>query len=765
MIRNLQIIPEIPTLATNSNLRHVATSYEISYAPYFENTDNSTRDEESIIVSNLEDADNPLVWYYDIPNLEENTDIYVRYRLHYEKITSSGIEKVDFPWSTIINVKGDQEGFKVADVVVKTPVLTLEELVTNVNRRVLRMTSSEMQIFKGYGDHIATSWEVMDTDGKVLWTRDKSPDLLTSIDLVFDMFAYNKVYLIRCKHHTNKNGESYWGTFVYNQGLDKQDMYRLYPTTDLVSNRYLGLQIVLDTPRFISLDFILKDRYNNMVATEENVRTLDFKVMMPKLITGAEYFIWSRMEYEPGQYTEWRLDTSMIAKGNNIIDKDPSLVYETEYQFCQKLIQPGVKWLYSKELLNGGFLIPKSETEEFKGLGYYILQAGQLVYVSDVLGTESGGVKPLSNWNTNIVPLYNDCVMVNRTEIASTEDHKGLGQSVWLKYEMGISGATLELKAAKTMELQFGATGISGSALATLDNNIWYVPCQEGVDSSHLEYLKLYKLDTETMESKMITPLPFFAHRFVSLCPVTEETFLVAGGMLETTLPNPKDWERSNNDVYLYNIKDNSFTLITTLPNYMNKWYNMHMVLLKNGTVAIFNQSEGEGVAEDQSVVILNVDAGTVSNLANDFEDGRPYLRTLVAKDGCVYRISSSEYEPQMMYVYKVKGYPTISNGEADIVTSVVTELVVPENTVVNIDNPYKYTKITILGSKEEGTSGTLRWLSKNHVREFQSDTIFITKTMVLYNNTVDDLTKDQDLSNIVLLDGVDFDITNADKD
>ena len=61
MIRNLQIIPEIPTLATNSNLRHVATSYEISYSPYFENTDNSTRDEESIIVSNLEDADNPLV--------------------------------------------------------------------------------------------------------------------------------------------------------------------------------------------------------------------------------------------------------------------------------------------------------------------------------------------------------------------------------------------------------------------------------------------------------------------------------------------------------------------------------------------------------------------------------------------------------------------------------------------------------------------------------------------------------------------------------
>ena len=36
---------------------------------------------------------------------------------------------------------------------------------------------------------------------------------------------------------------------------------------------------------------------------------------------------------------------------------------------------------------------------------------------------------------------------------------------------------------------------------------------------------------------------------------------------------------------------------------------------------------------------------------------------------------------------------------------------------------------------------------------------------MVLFNDTVDDLTKDQDLSNIVLLDGVDLDITNANSD
>ena len=53
MVRDLQILPEIPKIPAGSGIRHIATSYEVSRSPYFETVGNNVRDEKDIIVSNF----------------------------------------------------------------------------------------------------------------------------------------------------------------------------------------------------------------------------------------------------------------------------------------------------------------------------------------------------------------------------------------------------------------------------------------------------------------------------------------------------------------------------------------------------------------------------------------------------------------------------------------------------------------------------------------------------------------------------------------
>ena len=64
----------------------------------------------------------------------------------------------------------------------------------------------------------------------------------------------------------------------------------------------------------------------------------------------------------------------------------------------------------------------------------------------------------------------------------------------------------------------------------------------------------------------------------------------------------------------------------------------------------------------------------------------------------------------------------------------------------------------------DDGTSGTLVWVSATKRTEYKSDTLFVTKSMLLYNDNVDELTKDKKWKNIVLLDGVHLEVASGNK-
>ena len=768
MVRDLQILPEIPIIPTGSGMRHIATSYEVGRSPYFETVGNNVRKEEDIIVSNIEDTVNLNRYTTQIAGITEDTELYARFKLHFDITTSDGTRRADSGWSSVVNLKGDMEGFKVSDVILATPRLFITKDSTGT-RDVIKIESSPMEVFIGYGNHDSTTWTITDSDGKILFQRKYSKELLTELVIDEADYAYNKVFIIKCQHHSTTNATSNPGVYVYNAALDQRNLYTLTPESELIAGRKLLTSVVLHINRFISIDVVIKNKEDTIISESLNNTNLYPKVNIPgDIVDGEIYYIWSRIQYEAGLYSAWQLDAVLVGKSNKILDINPNTEYEDGYLYSQKIIQPGVKYLMSKELVNqGGFVLPKSDTEVFKGLAYYRVESGLLTYIDDIQGTENvGSNKPLSNWSTNIVPLYNGDVIINRTELQSDKDKEGLGKSVFLKYEVDTQNVSFTLKGSANPIKQLGSTGVSGSMVATIDNNIYYVPHKEGTFTTPTK-LALYKLDTNTMTTSKEMDLPFEAFSYVSMCLLSNKEFLVLGGVSKTELDkaNPKDMVRTNQFIYKYNIDTQEFTKIGDLSTSgTSSWYNVHAVMRKDGKVAIFNNSEGAGVAENQKIILFDPKTETVTDLNNDFEDGRMYLRTLVADNGNIYRISSAPLDPQEVYIYKTKGYANVSNGSADIQTNVITDLVVPAGRTVVIDNPYKYTTITIEGKVDDGTTGTLVWVSGTKRTEYKADTLFITKTMVLYNDNVDELTKDKKWKNIVLLDGVHMEVNSGNQ-
>ena len=768
MVRDLQILPEIPIIPTGSGMRHIATSYEVGRSPYFETVGNNVRKEEDIIVSNIEDTVNLNRYTTQIAGITEDTELYARFKLHFDITTSDGTRRADSGWSSVVNLKGDMEGFKVSDVILATPRLFITKDSTGT-RDTIKIESSPMEVFIGYGNHDSTTWTITDSDGKILFQRKHSKELLTELVIDEADYAYNKVFIIKCQHHSTTNATSNPGVYVYNAALDQRNLYTLTPESELIAGRKLLTSVVLHINRFISIDVVIKNKEDTIISESLNNTNLYPKVNIPgDIVDGEIYYIWSRIQYEAGLYSAWQLDAVLVGKSNKIIDINPNTEYEDGYLYSQKIIQPGVKYLMSKELVNqGGFVLPKSDTEVFKGLAYYRVESGLLTYIDDIQGTENvGSNKPLSNWSTNIVPLYNGDVIINRTELQSDKDKEGLGKSVFLKYEVDTQNVSFTLKGSANPIKQLGSTGVSGSMVATIDNNIYYIPHKEGTFTTPTK-LALYKLDTNTMTTSKEMDLPFEAFSYVSMCLLSNKEFLVLGGVSKTELDkaNPKDMVRTNQFIYKYNIDTQEFTKIGDLSTSgTSSWYNVHAVMRKDGKVAIFNNSEGAGVAENQKIILFDPKTETVTDLNNDFEDGRMYLRTLVADNGNIYRISSAPLDPQEVYIYKTKGYANVSNGSADIQTNVITDLVVPAGRTVVIDNPYKYTTITIEGKVSDGTTGTLVWVSGTKRTEYKADTLFITKTMVLYNDNVDELTKDKKWKNIVLLDGVHMEVNSGNQ-
>ena len=300
MMRNLLILPELPVVPPGSGIRHIATSYEVSRSPYLETTFNNTRDEAAIIVSNLKDTVNLTSYNITIADMTEETEIYARHKLHYE---ING-QEFDTGWSSVINMKGDQEGFRVADVIIQTPELRAKRRAEGIYRNYLEVDATSFMLFLGYGEHKSTSWRVTDSDNKVIAEVKRSVDLLNKVVFPIDDWDPSKVYIVQCQYHSTTNADSLWGKLIWCENADiGTDVHFYIKNLPAIAGRDLLIGVRLHTSRMSSLDFTLKDPRGNIVASIvghilqyyiqiqkiKSLKIIDFIATLPYILPGTFY--------------------------------------------------------------------------------------------------------------------------------------------------------------------------------------------------------------------------------------------------------------------------------------------------------------------------------------------------------------------------------------------------------------------------------------------------------------------------------------------
>lgn len=756
------VLLDAPNFLPDSGFKHVATSYELSFSPDFETTANSIRDEDAIIVSNIYDEKNLTSFYYIIENLDEEDIIYARTKIHYTEVDNitGELNEYDTGWSEPTDIHSNQEGFKITNVIIATPRLHLTDDYTGNQNGDLIITADPMEIFLGHGNHKSTTWLIETLDGKEVLKIEKAEDMLTELKIYLDNFDKNICYIIKCIFYSDTGAKSRPGKYLYINSIYKSDLYELLVKGDLIVNRKLSCELILNMPKFISVDLQIKDRNNNIKAFAYGQKTTYPEIFPANLIPNETYYLYSRIEYEHDQYTEWRLVKILRAKGNLFADIDRFAKYKESYTYMHPIMQYGCKHLRSRELYQGGFILPRStpDSDNIKGLGYYKIEGDNLLYVKDLeyLGEEVNSDNMLSHWGVDVLPLNNGKVVVSYTRFKAPDNEKIIDPKnntiMFDVYEVNEGNNTFKKIKHKVADNHFKSTAISGSACSIL-NDIYYIPSEMKYGDNKLE-LRLFKFDTETTEITELTNLPFKAHRYVSICKIDDTKILIIGGVDTDIENNDLDYHRTNNIIYVYDVATKRFDELMILDAVPTKIYNFHAVLRKDAKVILFNNTDIAGRCEDQSTIILDIENKTYKMLKNDFKDNRPYLKTLDCKNGNILRISSYEYQPQMIYSYDIYGYTTVSkNGE--VVGNVITDLVVPENTTIAVDNLYRYSSITILGDIENGTSGTLIWNDEGTNRIFKSDTKFINKDVMYYEDTQDMLTNDPKINEIFVLDNV----------
>lgn len=751
----------------DENYNHFATSWELSWSPDMEDTPNTPRNEKAIIISNYRDTKNLNDYTYHMDELTNEDIIYGRSKIHYtvKNPITQELQEYETRWSPPVDILGDQQNFKVSNTILATPRIHLEEDFIGNQEANLIFTTEPMEVFIGYGNHLSTSWSIETTDGKVIIAVDKAEDMKTKFIINSNKLDKNKIYIIKAIHHSDTNVKSLPGKYIYNNSVYKTDLYDVVIKGDLVLNRALGMEVILNVNTFEGIDICIKDKDGNIKVFQNDQKTLYPTILPTNLEPGKLYYIYARIKYNQNDKTDWKLIKSLRAKSNTFNNIDTFAKYNNKYTFMHPFIQFSNKYLRTRELYQGGFILPKSgdESKKFKGLCYYEIEADSLLYIKDIenITEEADNTNYLSNWGVDVIPLNNGNIVVSTSRIIvptedTLEDSKN-NMLVFTTYRVNEPNNTFDKMHSLEVENQYKSTSVSGSACA-IKNDIYYVPTEINYGKNKV-HLSLFKYSSETNETEEVVKLPFEVHSFVSLCKLDDNKILILGGVNKDTEEN-KDlitgyYNRTNDNVYIYNVDTKTFDLILTLDERIDKkLYNFHVVLRKDGKVMLFNNSENPANCYDQSTILIDLTLKEYKTLNNDFKDNVTYLKTIECNNGNFLRISSNEYNPQMVYAYNIYGYNNISST-GEVVNNVITDLVVPENTTITVNNLYRYKSIKILGSVDAGTSGTLIWIDNDVIRKFDSNWKFIAKESIYYDDTQDGITRDGTPKNVFILGNV----------
>jgi len=710
-MKNITIRVDAPVLLEGSGVTHTGTSWQIASKPNFDILEN-------IIDESLNDTVN-LLKYFKKLDIKDSDTIYVRTKYHFSN------DKED-SWSRIVSLKGNQQGITLSDVIVATPKvsLTKEKLLDNTENIII--TTEPFKMFAGVGNHVSTSWVITDLDDNIVFNRPYDTDNKTSLIINSKILNKEKTYLIKCKHHTSTNMSSLEGKLTLSLYTLDNNYFDIKQLSKTVVNRMLYFKVLVFTMLYDSIDIMIKDKSGRIVKEKNNQTTVTPNIFLDNLIVFEKYDIYARIKLKNGSYTNYQFVSSNILEDNHLVIPSDDIEYVGEYDYLHKLLLNGQTVQASREFYNGTILLTKNNDKNIYRYRYCNDKLIELGKVIELPIADNVGVPYL-----NILPLHNGDVVIN---YSSDKEGTNEASSVFTKFTYNASNHKFKQTINRINKNELLSTAMSSSAVVDKFDNIYYIPAiQLGIDNQP-EPLSLFKLNSDNLTVIKLAELPFTATNNVSLSITRNNELIIAGGSdketgyVQDTLNGT--WLRTNHDIYKYNIDTGIFTNIGNISTLPDSLYNFQSFLKRDGSIVYFNNVIDGSSEGNQSTFIVDPINNKVIVNTNDTDDNLIYRTSIVLQSGDILRISSLEEDPQVVLRYVSNtSYVEDIDSTTDI-EDMVTNLIVPVNKVITVEDLYRYETITIEGTSMSDT-GKLRWVTPFGIREFYYNDLIVTRDTV----------------------------------
>lgn len=747
----------------NTNLEHIGTRIQVA-----EQTNMDTGD--LLIDKTIKTPDNIMRISLDL-EIDIKSNIYVRYALIYRNKTD-GTEIQD-NFSVISSLHGDQEGYKFSNVIVTTPYVKTEINTSNLNTNYLKVTLEGFQVLLGYGKHKYTTWDFVDDSGKSVFKREKDEDNLTEILIPYDIFDSTKLYLLKAKFITDTNGYSNYGCYVLNNLTTEKLQYDLQPIKPFNIGQSLFYKANYKISNIRNIAIIIKevlgDVEKEVFRKDDYLPTRSIEIDTSNFSEGAVYRLYSyakiNLNGEIVNTTTSLYDTfSLIPNNMNIPSVDAD--YPGKYTKLNNLVLGGTVTV-TRELKNGNFIIGKNSSNTFSIYGRYnntIRDTGlsfELPY---------GSSTSLYNPYVNVLPLYNDNVMINYCIYTDGSNYR---TSIWAIYKIDLVTNKPVLLTYKLFTDELFSTSMNSSAVVAKDNSVYYIPARYEKVRGTPDLLPIFKIeykDNDLVRTVIKDVAIENVYRNITMCPsgdqpLNQEEFIILGGTDKEGTPitdgtgnqtGTYQFKLLNRNIYKFKVNkdysNSSLDVIGSLPGAFNlDKYSLSAFLRKDGKIVVFNNSDtGTQYVNSQTFTLdlTKTDSSMYAIDDNESTIDLPFRTTVIGNNGDFIRISYTD--ENMMYVLL---YPhnKLTSYEDD--SAVINKnLVVPIGRVVTIENPYLYDSIVIEGTDDDHT-GIIKWADQNFIRTLTYKDKIITRDTVVTQAEADMVSKEH----LWILDGVNY--------
>lgn len=713
MIKTLKLSIDKLQIPDGSSLVHESTSWEVSKLPDFSNVD-------TLILQSLQDSNN-LYSYSLAYDMRKNEPLYIRTKFHFNNGKSSN-------WSKIVPLNPEQVGIKLSSTILVTPVVKVNVEYTNNLNGEIEITTSDMRLYGGVGNHTCTTWEIIDSDGEILFFREKDYDNLTSIKIDGSVLKENKAYFIKAKHHTDTNGNSNYGQTIITTFTGNTPLFNLYSPYTLVPNRWMYFELRLLTTEFKNIDIIITNELGDTVSSNLTQTSKIPRIYSGDLKPFHRYTIKARINLIGGSPTEYKNIVTTMIRPNQLINYNDTINYNNKQSYIQEILLNSSTTQSSNENYAGDILLGKHQDENIYS---YKLINGKLVELGTAM-TLDGDRKNMRKPYINFLPLHNGRMLI---DYASDVVDSIYRKPVFKVYEFNpITHKFLPLHTINR-DNERGSTALSASAAAMKSNILYYVPSGMVDSAGEKTELKLRRYDTVNNVMLDDIDLPINVKRHVNLIVDKNDNLFLFGGsnnsINDTTTDNPLDniatYQRDNNGVYQFNTVSGVWTKVSEFPTSIPvSLYNFQAYLRRDEKIVLFNAVSSGPSLGNQDTYVYDPILKTFQIDTNDFSDNLQYKNSIVLKNGEVLRISSRALDPQKVYKY-ITNTISVEDIKDNTTIDAINDLVVPAGKTITIESPYRFNTIKVEGTNETDT-GLLQWLDGDKLHEFRYNDLIITR-------------------------------------